>query len=84
MKEWGMLIWISQLGLGVALPMGGFIMLGLWLRDRFSLGNWVVLAGCAVGLISAAGNLKSTLQAMEKMNKKSDPPPPPASFNDHE
>ena len=51
MKELNMLIWITQLGMSVAVPLAGFTLLGLWLRDRFCLGIWAVLVCCAVGFI---------------------------------
>ena len=45
MKNVNLLIWLTQLGISVAAPLGGFIWLGVWLRQRFDLGVWVVLAG---------------------------------------
>ena len=32
MKELNMLVWITQLGMGVAMPLVGFIWLGIWLK----------------------------------------------------
>jgi len=85
MKELNLLVWLTQLGLSVALPLGGFVLLGLWLRQRFDLGVWVVLVGCAVGLIAAIDGLRYSLRAMAQMEKKKDDKtPPPVSFNDHE
>ena len=34
MKNLNLLIWLTQLGLSVAVPLGGFILLGLWLSQR--------------------------------------------------
>lgn len=87
MKELNMLVWLTQLGLSIAMPLGGFVMLGLWLRNRFELGVWVVLAGCLIGFASAFQSLRYTLKAMTLMEnnmtrKKADPPG--VSFNDHE
>ena len=87
MKDLNMLVWLTQLGLSVAMPLGGFTLLGLWLRNRFELGVWVVLCGCAVGFICAVDGLRYSLKAMEMMNKnakKKAEDPPPVSFNDHE
>lgn len=84
MKDLNLLIWLTQLGLSVAMPLGGFTLLGLWLRQRFELGVWVVLVGCAVGLITAIDGLRYSLRMMAQMEKKKDDAPPPVSFNDHE
>ena len=79
-----MLIWLAQLGISVAAPLGGFIWLGIWLRQRFTLGVWVVLAGIFVGIICAVDGLRTSLKAMERMSKEKNEEPPPVSFNDHE
>ena len=84
MKNINMLIWLAQLGISVAVPLGGFIWLGIWLRQRFSLGIWVVLAGIFVGIICAVDGLRTSLKAMERMSKEKNEEPPSVSFNDHE
>ena len=84
MKNINMLIWLAQLGISVAVPLGGFIWLGIWLRQRFTLGVWVVLAGIFVGIICAVDGLLTSLKAMERMSKEKNEEPPPVSFNDHE
>ena len=84
MKNINMLIWLTQLGISVAVPLGGFIWLGIWLRQRFSLGIWVVLAGILVGSICAVDGLRTSLKALERMSKEKNDEPPPVSFNDHE
>ena len=85
MKNLNLLIWLTQLGISVAVPMGGFVLLAVWLRQRFDWGVWVVIAGVAVGLICAVNGLRNSLKAMERMAKdKKEDLPPPVSFNDHE
>lgn len=84
MKDLHLLIWLTQLGISVAVPLGGFIWLGIWLRQRFELGVWVVLAGIFVGIVCAIDGLRSSLKAMERMGKDKNEEPPPVSFNDHE
>lgn len=79
-----MLVWLTQLGLSVAMPLGGFVMLGLWLRQRFALGIWVVLVCCALGVFCAIDGLRYSLKAMERMNSSKKEEKPPVSFNDHE
>ena len=85
MKHVNLLVWITQLGISVAAPLGGFIWLGIFLRQRFELGVWVVLAGVSVGLVCAIDGLRVSIKAMERMAKdKNDSEPPPVSFNAHE
>ena len=85
MKNVNLLIWLTQLGISVAAPLGGFIWLGIWLRQRFQLGIWVVLAGILVGIVCAVDGMRVSLKAMERMaNDKKDQELPPVSFNDHE
>ena len=84
MKNVNLLIWLAQLGISVAAPLGGFIWLGVWLRQRFELGVWVVLVGGFVGIICAVDGMRVSLKAMERMSKDKNEEPPPVSFNDHE
>lgn len=84
MKDMKLLIWISQLGISVAVPLGGFILLAVWLKNRFDWGSWVVIAGLVLGVIFAAEGLMSSLKAMKRMARKDKEEAPPVSFNDHE
>lgn len=85
MKDLTLLTWLTQLGLSVALPLAGFVMLGVWLRDRFGLGDWVLWAGIIVGLLSALDGLRYCLKNLERLSRqKKDDAPPPLSFNDHD
>lgn len=83
MKNLNLLVWLTQLGLSVALPPAGFILLAVWLRDRFALGGWVLWIGILLGVVCAIDGLRMSLKAMESMakDKKDDPP---VSFNDHD
>ena len=85
MKDLKLLIWLTQLGISVAAPLGGFIWLGIWLRQRFQLGVWVVLLCIFLGVVCAIDGMRVSLKAMERMGKKpEDMDPPPVSFNNHE
>ena len=69
-KDLNMLVWLTQLGLSVAIPLAGFTWLGVWLRDRFSLGSWVVVAGLVIGFICAVDGFRSSLSIMEQMERR--------------
>lgn len=84
MKDLNLLVWLTQLGISVAAPLGGFIWLGIWLRQRFDLGIWIVLVSIFLGLVCAVDGMRSSLKAMERMSHNKTEEPPPVSFNDHE
>ena len=84
MKKWNLLVWITQLGISVAVPPAVFIWLGVWLRNRFSLGAWVVITAILLGLVFALEGLVSSLKAMEQMSRDKKEPEPPVSFNNHD
>ena len=83
-KEMSLFVFVTQLGLSVAVPLGGFIFLGIWLRQRFDLGIWVVLAGIFLGIVTAVDGLLSSLKAMERLSRDKKQDPPPVSFNNHQ
>lgn len=45
---------VTQLGLSLVAPLLLCVLLTVWLKDRFSLGSWVVLVGIGIGLASMA------------------------------
>lgn len=84
MKKMNLLIWLTQLGLSVVVPLGGFILLALWLRQQFGWGDWVIIVGVLLGVVCAVDGLRTSLKAMERMSKdKKEEQAPPVSFNDH-
>ena len=85
MKDLSLLVWLTQLGLSVALPFGGFILLALWLQSEWGWGQWVLWVGIGLGVICAIDGFRSSIKAMERLSKRKDDPEPPAvSFNDHD
>ena len=86
MKDLNLLVWMTQLGISVAGPLAGFILLAFWLRNRFELGIWVFLVGILLGISGAIDGFRVSMKAMEKMtkDKTSQNDPPPVSFNDHD
>lgn len=83
MKKINLLIWLTQLGLSVAIPLAGFILLALWLHNQFGWGEWVIVVGVLLGVVCAADGLRTSLKAMERMSKEKKEEEPPVSFNDH-
>lgn len=84
MKDLSLLVWLTQLGLSVALPLAGFVLLALWLRNSCGWGNWVVWAGVGLGIVCAIDGFRVSLKAMERLSETKKKDPPPVSFNDHD
>ncbi len=84
MKNISLLVWFSQLALSVAVPLTGFILLGVWLNKHFGWGNWVIVVAAVLGTVCAVSGLRSSLKAMEQLAKEKTKETPPVSFNDHD
>ena len=85
MKNLTLIIWLTQLGFNVAFPLAGFVLLAVWLQNRFDWGAWVIWAGVAVGVICAVDGLRTSVKAMASLAKdEPEEGPPPVSFNDHD
>ena len=85
MKEFNLLIWMTQLGLSIAMPLGGFLFLGVWLHQSLGWGVWTVWVGIVFGFACAIQGLRSTLKAMAMMAKdKKEKQNPSLAFNDHD
>ena len=84
MKNVKMLVWLTQLGLSVALPPLGFIYLAVRLQAKFGWGSWVIWAGVALGLLCAVEGFRGSLKAMELLDSNRNKEDPPVSFNNHD
>lgn len=83
MKDLTLLVWLTQLGLSTALPLAGFILLALWLRNSFGWGDWVLWVGIVLGIVTAIDGFRTSLKAMERTGRRNREDEPPVSFNDH-
>lgn len=84
MKNLSLIVWLTQLGLSVAVPPAGFILLALWLRDSCGWGGWVLWVGIVLGLVGAFEGLRTGLKAMERMSRSEKEEDIAVSFNEHE
>lgn len=83
MKDLTLLVWLTQLGMSVAVPLALFVMLGVWLHNDLGWGSWTIWAGLAVGLYCAVTGFRDSLKAMERLSRNKKKDPPPVSFNEH-
>ena len=84
MKDLSLLVWLTQLGLSTVLPLAGFILLAVWLRDSWGWGSWVIWAGVLLGLTLAIDGFRTGIKQMSRLAKKKGKPEPPIAFNDHD
>lgn len=84
MKNLNLLVWLTQLGLSVAIPLLGFVLLAVWLHDSCGWGSWVIWVGIILGVVLAIDGLRSSLKAMTRMSRDKEEPEPPVSFNEHD
>lgn len=86
MKEFNLMLWLTQLGISTALPLALCTLGSVWLRNRFGLGNWILFAGIGLGFYLAIDGFRTCLRAMERMSetKKTDGETPPVSSHDHQ
>ncbi len=85
MKGLKHLVWLTQLGLSVAVPPVCFILLAVWLHRSHGWGGWVIWAGIILGIYSAAEGFRASVKAMALLEKNSgkEKEDPPVSFNEH-
>ena len=83
MKDLHLLIWMTQLGVSVAIPPVLLILITQWLRDRWGLGDWIIGVGIALGTVQAFISLRKCLKAMAQSASTSADDPPASFCNDH-
>ena len=85
MKDVNLLIWLAQLGISVAVPLVGFILLSVWLHNSRGWGSWVIIAGVILGISGAVSGLRSSLQYLNKASKSDDEDNSSViSYNEHD
>lgn len=84
MKNLQLLTWLTQLGLSTAVPLACFVLLAVWLKNRFGLGNWVLFAGIGLGVVSAVDGFYKSLKALDNLTRDKRKDKPPVSFTEHD
>ena len=63
---------VTQFGIGTITPMLLCIFAALWLKNRFALGDWVVLIGVFMGIGSGFMSMMKMIRQMSELSKKED------------
>ena len=66
MKYLSLLIWVGQFGFSCLFPTCVFLMLGIYLQDRFNLGVWVVIVLGIIGFLTSLSTARTCLRSMRK------------------
>lgn len=82
MKNLSLLVWMTQLGLSVAIPLAGFILLGVWLNQQWGWGSWTIWVGVVLGMLCAIQGFRNSLKTMERM--ATEEKKPPIGFGEHD
>lgn len=84
MKILSLLIWVGQFGFSIIFPVLFFLLLAVWLQNRFGLGMWIVAVLGILGLLTSVSTARSCLRSLRKAAQEaSSQDPPPTAFNDH-
>lgn len=84
MKILNLLMWVGQFGLSILFPTVFFLLLGVWLQGKFTLGIWVILLCGVLGILTSISTARSCLHSMRKAAEElSGHRETPISFNDH-
>ena len=84
MKDVNLLVWLTQLGLTVAVPPAVFILLAVWLRNSYGWGSWVIWIAVVLGLYCAVTGFISSLRVLLRLSGNKKKEWRPVSFNDHD
>lgn len=85
MKDLTLLVWLTQLGISVAVPLCVFVGGALWLQNKLVLGSWIVIVGVVLGVMLAIYEFYRMMKLLDKVgNKKKHEGTTAVFFNDHE
>lgn len=84
MKVLSLLIWVGQFGLSCIFPTLMFLLLGVWLQQKFRMGVWIVVLLGILGIMTSIQTTRSCLHSLKKAaDDASDRKNPPVGFNKH-
>ena len=85
MKLLNLLMWVGQFGFSIIFPTLFFLLLAVWLQNKFDLGLWIVAVFGILGILTSVSTTRSCLRAMRKAAEEvSGSKESPIAFNDHQ
>lgn len=84
MQDLHLLVWLTQLGLSVAVPPALLIWLAVWLRDKQGWGSWVLWAGIILGALLAVDGLRISLRTLHRLSKPKENEKPSANSHNYD
>lgn len=69
-RSWRYLSLISQLAISMITPVLLMIFVCIWLKNKFGLGNWVVMAGMLLGIGSGLSSVWTYLKRFLREGEK--------------
>ena len=66
MKYLSLLTWVGQFGFSCLFPTCVFLMLGVYLQNRFGFGVWIVIVLGIIGFLTSIRTAKACLKSMCK------------------
>ena len=84
MKLLNLLMWVTQFGLSILFPLCFFLLLAVWLKQKFQLGMWIIVVLGILGVLITISTVRANLKALRKAaDEAASQTPPPMAFNDH-
>lgn len=83
MKDLNLLVWLTQLGISVAVPPVLLILLASWLHNSQGWGKWVIWMAIVVGIYASVTGLISSLKTLSRLSRDKKKEDPPVAFNEH-
>lgn len=84
MKLLSLILWVTQFGLSIIFPTLFFLVLAVWLQNRFDLGMWIIVVCGILGILTTISTTRSCLRSLRKAAEEaSEHKEPPIAFNDH-
>ena len=84
MKLLNLLMWVTQFGLSSLFPLCFFLLLAIWLQNKFQLGMWIIAVFGILGILVNISTVRANLKALRKAaDEAAGDQPPPIAFNDH-
>ena len=85
MKLASLLLWVTQFGFSVLFPVCFFLLLAIWLQQRYGLGMWIVILLGILGLLISFSTAKACIRSLQKETKDAgNQDEPPMAFNNHD